>query len=304
MSSAHADRRADREPEHRAAQARVVAAGEQEQRDVRGAHDPVGAARTRAPRSLERVRHAQRHDQQRRHRREHHEPDRALLGVDDAREPGVAGPRPPQQREHEHALAPAAPSVGVRRAISAVHWVIASTKTRSKKSSSGVTRSPSRNGGLRRVRCAASFTAGRLFGHQWSTQGRVAPTIGLIRRLPIRKLVTVLPPLSRLHLVPALLSAALLCALFAFPAAGKQPDKVSPGQAKKAASPVARTGEEGRRPEWRRAEGPRSREEGGEGQRPREHGREGAARSGEEGRTGAAARAGEEGPRRSAGRRR
>jgi Stage II sporulation protein E (SpoIIE) len=46
--------------------------------------------------------------------------------------------------------------------------------------------------------------------------------------------VTVASPLSRLHLVPALLSAALLCALFAFPAAGKQPGKVPPGQAKKA----------------------------------------------------------------------
>ena len=47
--------------------------------------------------------------------------------------------------------------------------------------------------------------------------------------------MTVAPPLSRLHLVSALLSAALLCALFAFPAAGKQPDKTPPGQAKKAA---------------------------------------------------------------------
>jgi hypothetical protein len=47
--------------------------------------------------------------------------------------------------------------------------------------------------------------------------------------------VTVAPPLSRLHLFSALLSAALLCALFAFPAAGKQPGKVPPGQAKKAA---------------------------------------------------------------------
>ena len=47
--------------------------------------------------------------------------------------------------------------------------------------------------------------------------------------------MTVAPPLSRLHLVPALLSAALLCAVFAFPAAGKQPGQIPPGQAKKAA---------------------------------------------------------------------
>src|SRR3954469_1139806 len=98
-----------------------------------------------------------------------------------------------------------------------------------------MTRSPSRCVGLRRLVCAASVTRERLFGAPRSTAGRVAPTIGFIRRLPIRKLVTVAPPLSRLHLVPALLSAALLCALLAYPAAGKQPGKVAPGQAKKAA---------------------------------------------------------------------
>ena len=47
--------------------------------------------------------------------------------------------------------------------------------------------------------------------------------------------MTVAPPLSRLHLVPALLSAALICALLAYPAAGKQPGETPPGQAKKAA---------------------------------------------------------------------
>ena len=35
--------------------------------------------------------------------------------------------------------------------ISVVHWVIARTKTRSKKSSSGITRSPWRNAAPRRV---------------------------------------------------------------------------------------------------------------------------------------------------------
>ena len=50
--------------------------------------------------------------------------------------------------------------------------------------------------------------------------------------MPIRKLVTVAPPLSRLHLVSALLSAALVCALVAYPAAGKQPGETPPGQAK------------------------------------------------------------------------
>src|SRR5215213_3779303 len=73
------------------------------------------------------------------------------------------------------------------------------------------------------------------FPARWSTAGATTPTIVHIRRLPIRKLVTVAPPLSRLHLVPALLSAALICVLFAYPALAKQPDGGPPGQAKQGA---------------------------------------------------------------------
>ena len=87
------------------------------------------------------------------------------------------------------------------------------------------------------------------------------PAIG---RLPIRKLVTVVPPLSRLHLVPALLSAALICVALACPAIGKQPPKlhhggktppghlkrqahrVAHGQAKKAAPRISATTVAGR----------------------------------------------------------
>ena len=47
--------------------------------------------------------------------------------------------------------------------------------------------------------------------------------------------MTVAPPAARLHLVPALLSAALVCVLLACPAIGKQPGQAPPGQAKKAA---------------------------------------------------------------------
>ena len=47
--------------------------------------------------------------------------------------------------------------------------------------------------------------------------------------------MTVAPPAVRLHLVPALLSAALVCVLLACPAIGKQPGQAPPGQAKKAA---------------------------------------------------------------------
>ena len=51
--------------------------------------------------------------------------------------------------------------------------------------------------------------------------------------------MTVAPPLSRLHLVPALVGALLLCLALAWPVAAKRPDDKGPppGQAKKAAAP-------------------------------------------------------------------
>ncbi len=85
---------------------------------------------------------AQRHDQRRRHRREQRQPHGALLGVDHARQPGVADPRPPQHAEREQAPW-RGPTSAARRTISAEHCVIASTNTRSKNSSSGITRSTS-----------------------------------------------------------------------------------------------------------------------------------------------------------------
>jgi hypothetical protein len=57
-------------------------------------------------------------------------------------------------------------------------------------------------------------------------------------------LVTVSPPLSRSHLVPALAVTALLCLAFACAALAKQPDgKVPPGQAEKAAKPKVPPGQ-------------------------------------------------------------
>jgi hypothetical protein len=41
-------------------------------------------------------------DEQSRHRREHDDPYGALLGIDHARQPRIAHPRPPQHGEHEH----------------------------------------------------------------------------------------------------------------------------------------------------------------------------------------------------------
>ena len=97
-----------RQAEHRAAQPSVLAAREQEQGDVRGAHGGVRQRELEAV-ARERVRHRQRHQQHRRHRRDQGDPDRALLGVHDAREPRIAGPRPPQEGEHQHGLGEPAP---------------------------------------------------------------------------------------------------------------------------------------------------------------------------------------------------
>jgi hypothetical protein len=52
----------------------------------------------------ERVRHGERGDEERGHRREHRDPHRALLGIDDARQPRIAAPRPPQHDQHEQRL--------------------------------------------------------------------------------------------------------------------------------------------------------------------------------------------------------
>ena len=68
------------------------------------ADEPVRARGEQQRGVVEHVGHAERRDQQARHRGEHDDPDGALLRVDDARQPGVADPAPPQHAEHEHAL--------------------------------------------------------------------------------------------------------------------------------------------------------------------------------------------------------
>ena len=108
---------------------------------MRDPHEAVGEREDQRG-VAEGVGHHEPGDEQRRHRGEDHQPHRPLLGVDDARQPGVADPAPPQHAEHEHPFA--RPDHVGSAAMSAVHCVSASTKTRSKKSSSGVTVSPSR----------------------------------------------------------------------------------------------------------------------------------------------------------------
>jgi hypothetical protein len=102
------DRRAGEQPPDGVAEARVVAAGEHEQRDLREADDRVGAGEQERL-VAERAGHAQRHDEERGHGGEHHQPHGALLRVDHARQPGVADPRPPHHAEHQQALGEALP---------------------------------------------------------------------------------------------------------------------------------------------------------------------------------------------------
>jgi hypothetical protein len=91
-----------------ASQVGEVGAGDDEQHDVGDADHAVGAGEQQGG-LVECPRHAQRDDEQPRHRGEHDEPHDALLGLDDAGQPGVAHPCPPQRAEHEHALGHAGP---------------------------------------------------------------------------------------------------------------------------------------------------------------------------------------------------
>ena len=105
---AHPERGAHRQSIDRPAKARVIAARESEHPDLPEADGAVG------DRELEREvpecrRHADRDDQQGDHRAEDHHPHLHVLRVDDAGQPRVADPRPPQQRQDQQPLADALP---------------------------------------------------------------------------------------------------------------------------------------------------------------------------------------------------
>ena len=74
---------------------------------------PIASAKASAE-VAERLRHADRGDQHRRHRGEEDEPDRARLGVDHAGQPGVADPGPPEHAEHQQSLRQPRPGRVVR----------------------------------------------------------------------------------------------------------------------------------------------------------------------------------------------
>ena len=139
--SAAADRGADRQAEDGVAQLRVLAAGDDEQRDLGEAHDRVGDGEDRGA-VAERGRHAQRADEQRRHRARRSRAGRCPPRG--RRRSSARRSRPTPTTGRRARAGPCArPSHVGSWAISAVHCVIARTKTRSKNSSSGVTRSSS-----------------------------------------------------------------------------------------------------------------------------------------------------------------
>ncbi len=67
---------------------------------MRDADERVGAGEEERV-VAEDVRHGERRDQHRTHRGEHRDPNRSLLRVDRVRQPGVGGPRPPEDAEDE-----------------------------------------------------------------------------------------------------------------------------------------------------------------------------------------------------------
>jgi len=102
------DRAADRQAQDRAAEVWIAAARDQEQDDVTGPNHAVGDGERQGP-VTERLRHAQRDDQEPGDHTEHRDPYRALLRIDDAGQPGVRGPRPPQHRQHQQPSGEAGP---------------------------------------------------------------------------------------------------------------------------------------------------------------------------------------------------
>jgi hypothetical protein len=89
-------------------QCRLIATRDEVERDVTRPHDAV-SNREGEGAVAERFRDTERDDQESGHGAQHDEANQALFGLDEAREPRVAHPRPPQHREHEHPAADPGP---------------------------------------------------------------------------------------------------------------------------------------------------------------------------------------------------
>ena len=133
---AGAESRRGREAEECAAAGGIVAHDGGREDEMKQADEEVGDAEQHGV-VPESAGHRQSDAEHRAHRREHQQPDASLVDVRGARQPGVRAPRPPDGREDQH---PAEDPLHVGSSASrTVTWVIANTKVRSKKSSSGVT---------------------------------------------------------------------------------------------------------------------------------------------------------------------
>ena len=103
-----ADRRRRHHAQDCAQQVMVAPRGDGIQRDVHRPDDEVGDPEQHAV-VVERLRHGQRDDQHRPHRREHGDPHHPFLGVERVRQPRIRGPGPPERTEDEHAAQQASP---------------------------------------------------------------------------------------------------------------------------------------------------------------------------------------------------
>jgi hypothetical protein len=106
---------------------------------MEGADHQIGDAEDHPVRA-EGTRRCERDDQHRRDRGEHGQPHGAFLRIHGIGQPGVRGPGPPERAEQQRAPQEATPGRAAPRKL--VTCVMAKTTTRSKKSSSGVTRCP------------------------------------------------------------------------------------------------------------------------------------------------------------------
>ena len=97
-----ADKFRRRDPEQRPAQVGVIAADSGVEDDVEYADSKKADTEDQSV-LTESGRYRQRDTEQHRHRGQHREPDAAFVDVDRARQPGVAGPGPPDRSEHKQA---------------------------------------------------------------------------------------------------------------------------------------------------------------------------------------------------------
>ena len=99
---------ADCEPKDRTPHDRIVTAGQHEERYVSPTNEPVYERETKCT-VAERLGNGVRDYKEGGHHSEHDESNRAFLRLDDAGQPGITHPGPPQHGQHHHAPADAGP---------------------------------------------------------------------------------------------------------------------------------------------------------------------------------------------------